>query len=111
MKLDKKEPSIDLLNVPSTSKSIPFIVDDKFSSKSDEKQHTISKSLYFVSKNDKSEECDVFSNSSPSIQSDISNGPLSENSLDFSSEESLSNDITEENTIILGLYIFFNYLV
>lgn len=111
MKLDKKESTIDLLNVPSTSKSLPFIVDDKFSSKCDEKQYNISKSLYFVSKNDKSEECDLFSNSSSSIESDISNGPLSENSLDFSSEDSLSNDITEGNTMILGLYIFLNYLV
>lgn len=111
MKLDKKESTIDLLNVPSTSKSLPFIVDNTFSNKSDEKQHAISKSLYFVSKNDKSEECNLFSNSSPSIESDISNGSLSENSLDFSSEESLSNDITERDTMMLGMYIFLNYLV
>lgn len=111
MKLDKKESTIDLLNVPSTSKSLPFIVDNTFSNKSDEKQHAISKSLYFVSKNDKSEECNLFSNSSPSIESDISNGSLSENSLDFSSEESLSNDITKRDTMMLGMYIFLNYLV
>lgn len=111
MKLDKKESSVDFLNVPSTSKSLPFFVEDKLSSKSDEKQHTINKSLYFVPKYDKSEECDLFSNSSPSIESDISNGALSENSLDFSSEESLSNDITEDKTMLLGLYIFLIYLV
>jgi len=48
---------------------------------------------------------DVFDNDSPTIESDASIGSFSENSVDFSPEESLSNDAFKGYTMLLVLDI------
>jgi len=66
-------------------------------------QQHINESIYFASKSIKTEELNAFINDSPTIESDNSNGSLSENSVNFSPEESLS----EDDTILQGLLKFF----
>jgi len=111
LKLENKEPSISFQDIPSTSKSIsPFKEKNSSNKMSNENQQDINKSLYFMSKSNKTGD-DVFYNTSPSIESDISNGSFSENSVDFSppefsSEENLSNDASKDYRMLLGLDAF-----
>jgi len=111
LKLENKEPSISLIDIPSTSKSILSFKESNSSNKMfNENQQDINESSYFRSKFNKTGD-DVFYNTSPSIESDISNGSFSENSVDFSppdfsSEESLSNDVSKNHRMLLGLYVF-----
>jgi len=63
----------------------------------------INESIYFISKSMKTQEFNTSSNVSSSIESDNSNGSLSENSVNFSPEESLSED---DNIILQGLFKF-----
>lgn len=86
------------LDVPSTSKCTPLIKENEISSnKSSLEQQNITKSIYFASKLNERNEHNV----SPSLESDHSDFSFSDNSLDFSPEETLSND--EDKAIISGL--------
>lgn len=107
IKLENNESNINYLDVPSTSKSLAFpMKEDNLSNiKSDEGQQNINKSIYFVSKTNITEKCDLFYNASPSIESDHSTGSFSENSVDFSPDDNVSNDVKDYNTT-LGLYIY-----
>ncbi|XP_060858120.1 DNA excision repair protein ERCC-5 isoform X1 [Metopolophium dirhodum] len=102
-KLESKNPSINHHDIPSTSKSPSFLGnEDNVSNKKNNivDQQNINESIYFVSKSIKTQEFKTFSNVSSSIESDNSNGSLSENSVNFSPEESLSEDdniILQEN--------------
>jgi len=71
-------------------------------------QQNINESIYFASKSIKTQELNMFSNVSPSIESDNSNGSLSENSVNFSPEESLSED---DNIILQGLFKFYTNII
>ncbi|KAL5237165.1 hypothetical protein ACI65C_004575 [Semiaphis heraclei] len=98
--LEKTNPSINHHDIPSTSKSLSFIgKEDNVSNKNINTvdQQNINESIYFVSKPIKTQEFNMSSNVSSSIESDNSNGSFSENSVNFSPEESLS----EEDNIIL----------
>lgn len=108
LELKKKESSSVYQSGPSTSKSPSLIVKtDNFSNiKSDDDKQTTNSSIYFMTKTDKIRKDDVFYNSSPSIPSEHSNSSFSENSVDFSSDECLSNDVTKYNNT-LGLNTFF----
>lgn len=90
-----------------TSKSLFFEHEGASVSKSDVDQQYINSSKYFVSTPDKLSEHNMSYNTSPSIESDHSNYSFSENSVDFSPEENLSDDISDETNILLGLYIYF----
>lgn len=106
-KLEKKNPSINHQDIPSTSKSPSFLEnEDNVSNKKNNTvdQQNINESIYFLSKSKNTQESNVFSNVSSSIESDNSNGSLSENSVNFSPEESLSED---DNIILQGLSKFF----
>lgn len=83
-------------DVPSTSKCPPMSNDDYSGNKSDYQES--SKSVYFMT-NTRS-----YDNPSPPITSESSNASFSENSLEFSSEESLHHKVTEEE-IVFGLFI------
>ncbi|XP_016661395.1 DNA repair protein complementing XP-G cells homolog isoform X2 [Acyrthosiphon pisum] len=102
-KLENKNPSINHHDIPSTSKSSSFLGnEDNISNKKNniEDQQIINESIYFVSKSIKTQEFNTLSNVSSSIESDNSNGSFSENSVNFSPEESLSEDdniILQEN--------------
>lgn len=93
----KKENRNSIINpqdIPSTSKAFLFQEnEDNIISKriSVDQQH-INESIYFASKSIKTEELNIFNNDSPTIESDNSNGSFSENSVNFSPEESLSED-------------------
>lgn len=104
--LKKEEPCTDNLSGPSTSKSLLFEHEGVNISKSDVDQQCINSSEYFESKTDKPTEHNVFYNASLSIESDHSNYSFSENSVDFSPEESLSDNISVDANILLGLYIY-----
>lgn len=102
-KLENKNPSINHHDIPSTSKSPSFLRnEDNVSNKKNNivDQQNINESIYFVSKSIKTQEFKTFSNVSSSIESDNSNGSLSENSVNFSPEENLSED---DNIILQGL--------
>jgi len=96
-KLENTNPSINYHDIPSTSKSF-LEKEDNVSNKN------IHESIYFVSKPTETQESNIFSNVSSSIESDNSNGSLSENSVNFSPEESLSED---DSIILQGLFEFF----
>lgn len=109
--MENNESSIKYhIDIPSTSKSLSFPTteDNLSNNKSDEHQQNMNKSIYFVPKTENTEDCDVFYNdASPlSIESDYLNTSFSENSVDFSPEESVSNDVKDYNTI-LGLSFCF----
>lgn len=104
-KIENTIPSINHQDIPSTSKS--FLFQEKEDDVSNKRialdQQHINESIYFASKSIKTEELNAFINDSPTIESDNSNGSLSENSVNFSPEESLS----EDDTILQGLLKFF----
>jgi len=107
IKLENKNPNINHQDIPSTSKSPSFIEnEDKVSNKKNNTvdQQNINESIYFLSKSINTQEFNISSNVSSSIESDNSNGSLSENSVNFSPEESLSED---DNIILPGLFKFF----
>ncbi|XP_060847212.1 DNA excision repair protein ERCC-5 isoform X2 [Rhopalosiphum padi] len=95
-KIENTIPSINHQDIPSTSKS--FLFQEKEDDVSNKRialdQQHINESIYFASKSIKTEELNAFINDSPTIESDNSNGSLSENSVNFSPEESLSEDDT-----------------
>jgi len=88
--VENKKLSINQQDVPSTSKYPSFQgkEDNVSNKKMYVDQQNINESIYFVSKSRKSEELNL----SPSIESDNSNGSLSENSVNFSPEDSVSED-------------------
>ncbi|KAL4103452.1 hypothetical protein QTP88_018829 [Uroleucon formosanum] len=89
-KLENKNPSINHQDIPSTSKSPSFLEnEDNVSNKKNNTvdQQNINESIYFPSKSMNTQEFNT-----SSIESDNSNGSLSENSVNFSPEESLSED-------------------
>lgn len=101
-KLENKNPSINHQDIPSTSKSPSFLEnEDNVSNKKNNTvdQQNINESIYFPSKSMNTQEFNT-----SSIESDNSNGSLSENSVNFSPEESLSED---DNIILQGLSKFF----
>jgi len=104
--LENTNPSINHHDIPSTSKSSSFLgKEDNVSNKNINivDQQNINESIYFVSKPIKTQEFNISSNVSSSIESDNSNDSFSENSVDFSPEESLSE---EDNIILQGLFKF-----
>lgn len=104
---EKQESSIAYQDIPSTSKSVSLNKDDELSNdKLDVNQH-INKSIYFESTSYKTEEIDVFRNTSPSIESNHSDCSFSENSLDFSSDENVS----ENDPVLLGLLLIVIILI
>lgn len=77
-----------------------MIKDDELSNdKLDVNQQYITKSIYFESMSTETEKINVFRNTSPTIESNHSDCSFSENSLDFSSDENVS----ENNSVLLGL--------
>lgn len=92
----KKENRNSIINpqdIPSTSKAFLFQEnEDNISKRISVDQQHINESIYFASKSIKTEELNIFNNDSPTIESDNSNGSFSENSVNFSPEESLSED-------------------
>lgn len=100
VELEKKESTTtNYLDGPSTSKSLSLVKRDNLFN--DEKQ-TTNNLIYFMDKDDKLEYDDVFYNTSPSVVSNQSHSSFSENSVDFSSDECLSNDVSKNN-MTLGL--------
>jgi len=97
-KLEKRESSIDFLNVPSTSKSLSMISEDDISNKPKKDLKNINSPLLFSPKSNKSGENDLFSCVSSSRKSDLSDEAFSENSLDFSTEKSSSHDNSDSST-------------
>lgn len=94
-KLEKKESSIYGLGVPSTSKSLLPIKEVDLSKPEIDQQFSNS-SIYFESKM----EFEQLNDNSPENHlSDYSNRSFSENSLEFSSEESSSEDNTSLGVI------------
>ncbi|XP_026821295.1 DNA repair protein complementing XP-G cells isoform X2 [Rhopalosiphum maidis] len=95
-KIENTISSINHQDIPSTSKSFLFQEkeDDVSNKRIAMNQQQINESIYFASKSIKTEELNTFINDSPTIESDNSNGSLSENSVNFSPEESLSEDDT-----------------
>uniref|UniRef100_A0A2H8TPS1 DNA repair protein complementing XP-G cells n=1 Tax=Melanaphis sacchari TaxID=742174 RepID=A0A2H8TPS1_9HEMI len=94
VKIENKSPIINHRDIPSTSKSFSFQEkEDNVSNERNavDRQH-INESIYFASSSTKTEELNVFRSDSPTIESDNSNGSFSENSVNFSPEESLSED-------------------
>ncbi|XP_022161036.1 DNA repair protein complementing XP-G cells homolog isoform X2 [Myzus persicae] len=102
-KLENKDPIINHQDIPSTSKSSSFLGNENNVSNKKNNivdQQNINESIYFASESMKTQEFNMFSNVSSSIESDNSNGSFSENSVNFSPEESLSEDdniILQEN--------------
>lgn len=96
----EKKSSIELWDIPSTSKCLSPIKEYHLSNnKFDFDQKCSDSSIYFESKTER----EKLNGDSPEYHpSDNSIGSLSENSLDFSSEESLSEDNT-----FLGLINYF----
>jgi hypothetical protein len=88
--LEGKKSSVDRLDIPSTSKSLSSIKEVYFSNNNpDVDQQCSTSSLYFEPKTEYKNNIE----DSPEYHlSDHSNGSFSENSLEFSSEESLSED-------------------
>lgn len=101
--MEERKSGIDNLHIPSTSKSLSPIKDVNFSNNNSvfDQQYSTS-SIYFEPKTDFKK---MFENSPEYHPSDHSNGSFSENSLDFSSEESLSED-----NIVLSKISCFEYL-
>jgi len=98
--------SINHHDIPSTSKSTSFLEKEDIVSNKNINildQQNINESIYFVSKPIKTQEFNISSNVSSSIESDNSNGSLSENSVNFSPEESVSED---DNIKLQGLLKF-----
>ncbi|XP_027836268.2 DNA excision repair protein ERCC-5 homolog [Aphis gossypii] len=92
-KKENKNSIINPQDIPSTSKAFPFQEnEDNISKRISVDQQHINESIYFASKSLKTEELNVFNNDSPTIESDNSNDSFSENSVNFSPEESLSED-------------------
>lgn len=103
-KIEEKNPSDDHLNVPSTSKASLLIKENNISDKkSDVDRQNCNESIYFVSKSLKTEELNVLCDVSPSVEFDNSNDSISENSVNFSPEESLPDD----DIILQGLLQIF----
>lgn len=101
-KLENKDPIINHQDIPSTSKSSSFLGNENNVSNKKNNivdQQNINESIYFASESMKTQEFNMFSNVSSSIESDNSNGSFSENSVNFSPEESLSED---DNIILQG---------
>ncbi|CAH1731205.1 unnamed protein product [Aphis gossypii] len=92
-KKENKNSIINPQDIPSTSKAFPFQEnEDNISKRISVDQQHINESIYFASKSLKTEELNVFNNDWPTIESDNSNDSFSENSVNFSPEESLSED-------------------
>lgn len=103
-KKENKNSIINPQDIPSTSKAFPFQEnEDNISKRISVDQQHINESIYFASKSLKTEELNVFNNDSPTIESDNSNDSFSENSVNFSPEESLS----EDDAKLQGLFKFF----
>ncbi|KAE9525179.1 hypothetical protein AGLY_014423 [Aphis glycines] len=92
-KKENKNSIINPQDIPSTSKAFSFQEnEDNISKRISVDQQHINESIYFASKSLKTKELNVFNNDSPTIESDNSNDSFSENSVNFSPEESLSED-------------------
>lgn len=103
-KKENKNAIINPQDIPSTSKTFSFQEnEDNISKRISVDQQHINESIYFASKSIKTEELNIFNNDSPTIESDNSNDSFSENSVNFSPEESLS----EDDEKLQGLFNFF----